>query len=211
MTTTSTSRPKPADPNQSPQQEAEFAYRDGLNLARSNRDQAALAPLQTTLKLDPDHHAARELLAKTQLRLGQWQGAQKTLERGLEISPGNDSYTYLLARIYSSRKKDDAALALLEKNQDQTRNVDLLALKAALYQRANRHAEASESYRLAITLRPQEGRLWLGMGIALEAQNNWREAKSAYEQALQYVGPNDALQNYLRQRLAYAQQKSAKN
>ena len=192
-----------------PQQEAEHAYRDALTLARSNRDQAALAKLKTCLAFDPTHAAGRELMAKTQLRLGNWRAAQTTLEQGLERSPNNRNFLYLLARIYSSHNQHDAALALLEKSNSGSHDANLIALKAALYQHAKRHSEAAASYRQAISLRPSEGRLWLGMGISLEAQQDWRGAKSAYEQALQYIGPNDTLQNYLRQRLAYAQQKNA--
>ena len=54
-----------------------------------------------------------------------------------------------------------------------------------LLQKQQRPAEASERFKTALSLRPNEGRWWFGLGLSLENAGRGDEAKEAYAQAKQ--------------------------
>jgi MSHA biogenesis protein MshN len=72
---------------------------------------------------------------------------------------------------------------------------------AELYRRTGNHAEAIKSYTEAIKLNPQEGRSWLGMGISVEATQDWKAAAAAYQRAIETGVLDENLLKYARARL----------
>ena len=54
-----------------------------------------------------------------------------------------------------------------------------------MLQRLGRYKEAAEHYQQALRLSPGEGRWWLGLGLALEAEGRANEAREAFQRARQ--------------------------
>ncbi len=193
--------PRPA-PVRSADDPAEGAYREAVRLLRQRQSDAAESPLRRALRHNPDHVAARELLVGVLLERNRWSEAQQLLEQGLVELPYHRGFTFLLARIYVEQGAEPRALSLLQAGRaDAGKDPEYIGFLATLYQRAGRHAEASEAYRQAVTLRPQDSKLWLGFAGSLEAQRNWSAAAEAYQRALATGGLSGELSRYASQRL----------
>ncbi len=191
-------RIKPFGPNE----KAESEYRRAVDRLQKGRMPDAEKHLRLALKVDETHTPARELLAGVMLQQGHWREAQQLLEQGIGTVPAHYPFAQLLARIYVEHGADQKALAVMEASQREgAENPEYLAFLAALYQRVGKHAEAIKAYNGALTLAPQEGRWWVGMGISLEAVQDWNTAGSAYRRAIESGVLDDKLLTYARQRL----------
>lgn len=197
-------RIKPFAPNE----KAESEYRRAVDLLQKGRMSDAEKHLRLALKIDETHTPARELLAGLLLQQGHWREAQQLLEQGIDTVPAHYPFAQLLARVYVEHGADQKALAVMEGSQRAgVENPDYLAFLAALYQRVGKHAEAIKVYNGALTLNPQEGRWWLGMGISLEAAQDWNTAGSAYQRAIESGVLEDNLLTYARERLSVVKNK----
>ncbi|MEW6330528.1 MAG: tetratricopeptide repeat protein [Pseudomonadota bacterium] len=187
----------------SPNEKAESEYRRAADLLQQGRMGDAEKHLRLALNADAAHTPARELLAGLMLQQGHWREAQQILEQGIDTVPAHSPFAQLLARVHVEHGADQKALAVMEAGRRAgANNPEYMAFLAALYQRAGRHAEAVKTYSEAVTLNPQEGRWWLGMGISLEAVQDRSAAGNAYERAIQSGTLDDKLLQYARQRLA---------
>jgi MSHA biogenesis protein MshN len=192
-------RVKPFSPNE----KAESEYRRAADLLQKGRMADAEKHLKLALKVDEKHTPARELIAGVMLQQGHWREAQRLLEQGIDTVPAHYPFAQLLARVNVEHGADQKALAVMEASlRAGAENPEYLAFLAALYQRVGKHAEAIKAYNGALTLAPQEGRWWLGMGISLEAVQDWNTAGSAYQRAIESGVLEEKLLTYARQRLA---------
>lgn len=164
---------------------AENLYREAARVHAQGNPAEAERLFKTLLVTNPRHTLARERLAAIQLDGGRWQEAQGTLEQGVAQVPQHLPFRYQLARLYLERGEPAQAQTLLEdaRHAGHT-DAELHAFLAAIHQRAGRHGDAVKSYREALTLRPEEGRWWVGTGISLEAQQESSAARDAYRRAL---------------------------
>lgn len=184
-------------------EKAESEYRRAADLLQKGRLPDAEKHLRLALKIDETHTPGRELLAGVLLQQGHWREAQELLERGIDTVPAHYPFAQLLARVYVEHDADQKALTVMEGNRRYgAENPEYLAFLAALYQRVGKHAEAIKVYNEALTRNPQEGRWWLGMGISLEAIQDWNTAGNAYQRAIETGVLDDKLLAYVRQRLA---------
>jgi MSHA biogenesis protein MshN len=187
----------------SPDERAESEYRQAVSLLQKGRAADAEKRLKAALNLSAEHPQSRELLAGLELQNGRWHEAQQTLEQGIEKVPAYYPFALLLARIQIEHGADQKALAVMEgSRQAGARGADYMAFLAELYRRTGNHAEAIKAYTEAIKLNPQEGRSWIGMGISLEAAQDWKTAGNAYQRAIETGSLDDNLLKYARQRLA---------
>jgi MSHA biogenesis protein MshN len=132
----------------------------------------------------PGNARARELLAGLYIETGRITEAVALLDRGLVLSPKHRGMSFLLARLLTEQGAEQRARAVLEGALSTSpSDADLNSLAAALDTRAGRNQEAATHYRAAIAARPGDGRLWLGLGIALEAQGENRDARDAFQRA----------------------------
>ena len=192
----------------SPDERAESEYRQAVSLLQKGRAADAEKRLKTALNLSAEHPQSRELLAGLALQNGRWHEAQQTLEQGIEKVPGHYPFALLLARIQIEHGAETKALAVMEASrQAGAGSADYMAFLAELYRRAGNHAEAIKTYTEAIKLNPQEGRSWIGMGISLEAAQDWKTAADAYQRAIETGSLDDNLLKYARQRLAAVKNK----
>ena len=192
----------------SPDERAESEYRQAVSLLQKGRAADAEKHLKVALNISAEHPQSRELLAGLALQNGRWHEAQQTLEQGIEKVPAHYPFALLLARIQIEHGADQKALAVMEASrQAGAGSADYMAFLAELYRRAGNHAEATKAYTEAIKLNPQEGRAWVGMGISLEAAQDWKTAGDAYQRAIETGSLDDNLLKYARQRLAIVKNK----
>jgi MSHA biogenesis protein MshN len=187
---------------------ANNAYREAASLMQQGRGDEAEARLRTNLGQYPGHAASRELLVGVLLQRGARDEARQQLETGITQTPEHLVFYSLLARLFVDAGQEARALALLESAAARAANdVDYQRFLAALYQRAGRHGDAVKAWRQVVTLRPFDGRGWLGLGISLEAMEHWKDAANAYQRALAGQGLDERLSEYVRQRQAYVKSK----
>jgi len=192
----------------SPDEQAESEYRQAVGLLQKGRTADAEKHLKAALNLNAVHPQSRELLAALELQNGRWHEAQQTLEQGIEKVPAHYPFALLLARIQIDHGADQKALAVMEASrQAGAGSADYMSFLAELYRRAGNHAEAIKAYTEAIKLNPQEGRSWIGMGISLEAAQDWKTAGDAYQRAIETGSLDDGLLKYARQRLTIVKNK----
>ena len=184
-------------------EKAEGEYRRALDLLQKGRADDAGKQLRLALNADATHTPARELLAGLMLQQGHWREAQQVLEQGIDKVPAHYPFAQLLARVHVEHGADQKALDVMEQNHRAgAGSAEYVAFQAALYQRVGKHAEAVKTYGEAIKLNPQEGRSWLGLGISLEATQDWNAAGDAYRHAIDSGSLDENLLKYARQRLA---------
>lgn len=185
-----------------PEQTAENFYRAAAQHLQQRRLMEAEDGLKSALDANPRHVAARELLAGLLLERGRMDAARQVLEQGLVSVPGQGSFVTLLARIHVEQGAPDTAISLLEQHRALAKpDAETVALLATLYQRSSRHTQAITAYKDALTLKPQEGKWWVGLGISQEAMQNWAEARFAYERTRD-TNIDPRLARYAEQRLA---------
>ena len=189
-------------------EKAEGEYRRAVDFLQKGRAAEAEKHLKLAINVDEMHTPARELLVGVMLQQGHWREAQQILEEGIEKVPAHYPFAQLLARVYVEHGADQKALAVMEENRRAAaNNPEYVAFLAVLYQRVGKHAEAVKAYTEAVTLNPQEGRWWLGMGISLEATQDWDNAEKAFQRAIDGGTLDDNLLKYARQRLAIVKNK----
>lgn len=132
----------------------------------------------------PNHARARELLAGLYVETGRMIEAIALLDRGLALAPRQRGMSLLLARLLTEQGDETRARTILDGALTaHAADADLNALAAALDARAGRNEQALSHYRAALSARPGDGRMWLGLGIALEALGERRDARDAFQRA----------------------------
>ncbi len=193
-----------------PADQAEEAYREGVQSLQQNRVDEAQEKLRFAVATDPQHTEALELLAGLLLRRGSLVEAEQLLNDGRAANPAHHRFAQLLARIYIQRGASKQALTLLEQSQPYAKtDAEFFGFLAALYQRDGQHDKAIKAYSRAVTINPQQSQWWVGLGISFEAESNWSAAHQAYRRAVAGRGLNGKLGRYARERLVSVQRKVA--
>jgi Tfp pilus assembly protein PilF len=183
------------------EESAEAGYQRAARLLDQGRPDDALRQLRDALTARPTHIKARELAAGIELQNGHWREAEKLLEEGLRQTSNHYLFARMLARVYLDHGAEGKALAVMESALSSgSDDAEFSALLGLLYQRAGRPTDAVKAYERAATLEPNDGRIWLGFAISLEATAQWAAAKSAYRRA-QENALAPSLARYAEQRL----------
>lgn len=168
----------------SAQERAEFDYRKGLALFKQGHATEAMAQFKSALQEDPRHTAARQTLLSMLAEQKQWDEVQALLNEGLELMPTQVAWAMALARIQVERDKPTEAWETLQKYMaDGEKNADYQGFAGVVLQRLQKPREATLRYQAALQLRPNEGRWWLGLGMALESDGHAAQAKNAFRRA----------------------------
>lgn len=192
----------------SPAEQNENRFRQAFADVQQGRMAEAEAALRVVLAQDPVHVKARELLVGVLLQEGRKRDAIDVLSAGIAATPRAWRFSAWLAQTLADDGQLPRALAVLDHARATgAKDLDLLTLAGAIYERAGRAADAANAYREALTLAPNDGRLWVGLGIALETQRHPQDATAAYERALALDIP-PALGRFAEQRLASIKPKS---
>lgn len=167
-----------------PRDRAEQEYRLAVQSLNSGRVTEAQERLRAALRQDPTHANARQLLVRLLLEQRAGDEARQVLAEGLEANPGQVTWAVALARLQAERGEVATALATLQKSAPAGQDyADFQGLYGNLLARQSRHKDAAEHYLAAARLNPGEGRWWLGLALALEADGRGGDAKEAFARA----------------------------
>lgn len=185
------------------EEEADEQYRKAIALMQKGRESQARTLLEEAIRVFPAHLSARQTLATRLGEAGHNQEAETVLREGLAVAPDNAWFLLSLARLQAARGDMEGAAATLQSGVDGPAvNAEYRATLAALLMQLKRHPEAARHYTLALEQQPGQATWWMGLGLALEAQGQIDEARSAYGRALTTGSLPDRLQEYVRAKVA---------
>lgn len=168
----------------SPRERAENSYRKAIAAVNQGRIDEAIEALHHALRDDAMHSASRQLLVKLLLEGRRTDEAMAELEAGLHVQPAQLGWAMSLARLQVSRGDLNGAWKTLEFSMPAaSNNVDYLGFSGHILHRLGRDKESADYYQKAIRLAPGDGRWWLGLGLALDAEGRSAEAREALSQA----------------------------
>lgn len=186
----------------SPRERSEGALRAAMALVDQGRTDAAAEALRTVVRDDPAHQPSRQLLLKILLDSRAYDELRGVLQSGLEQAPRQAAWALLLSRLLIDRGEPDAALRVLRTPElNALGNADLRGAAAAILHRLGRHAEAESAYAEALRIDAGNGRWWLGLALANEAQGKAREAREALQRARAAGGLSADLQAFVDEKL----------
>jgi len=163
------------------QERAEAQYRKGIVAYKQGHASEAATIFKTTLQEDPRHLAARQTLLSMLAEQKQWDEVQILLKEGLDLMPEQIAWAMALARIQVERNKLPEAWDTLQKHMVHAeKSADYKGFAGVLLQRMQKPHEAILYYQAAVQIKPSEGRWWLGLGLAYEADNRTAEARDAF-------------------------------
>jgi tetratricopeptide (TPR) repeat protein len=174
---------------------ARFYYLQGRALQAKGRVDAGLASLKEALAADPNSADAHVALAEISASRNQHADAVKELQKALVVSP--DNIIVLRHLVVEATKSGDgqvaldAASALAAKSPD---NPDDLYLAGAAMLQQN-SAGASAVLEKYVSLRTDNAKAWLGLGLAYVQQHKYAEARTPLERSLK-LDPNIAEAEY---------------
>lgn len=151
---------------------------------------------------DPYNQGAREQLAGLLYGEGRLTEARQLLEEGIRLNPQQADFRLLLARLAISEGQQQQALGWLSGYQpDLASNMDYYATWAGLTQELGQNADAAALYVKLLRQQPDQGRWWLGLGVAEDGQGHSQRALDAYRNALLHGNLGEASTNWLEQRI----------
>lgn len=166
-------------------QQAETEYGRALQSLQQGRTADAREHLGVALRLNAEHVAARQTLLGIMVQSKQFPDAERLMQEGLKVLPGQTRFTVTLARLQVDRGDVAAALDTLQVGLPYAQgNAEYSAFFAGLLQRKQRHAEAVQQFQQALQARPQTGLWWLGLAMSFQALAQKAEAQDAYRRAL---------------------------
>jgi len=145
------------------------------------------------LLLQPSHKAARKQLAALWFGRQSYQPALNLLSQGLALTPQDNEYRLMKARIYLSQEQAERALETLLPLADYP-NVEYQALLANTAQQQGQFVSAITAYQQLVNLQSNKGRWWLGLAIAFDSNSQFLKAAQAYQMAIaqQNLSPSSA-------------------
>jgi len=163
---------------------AEEEYRKGIQAVRSGDAVIAQALFQRALDFDPGHAKARQALLSVLVGGRQWEEAKRIAEAGLALDPRQSGWATILARLHFEKGNSATAIDTLQRHAAHAAgDAEYQGLFAYLLQKEQRAAEAIERFKVALALRPGEGRWWFGLGVALQSEGRGSEARDAFTKA----------------------------
>lgn len=177
-----------------------------LNLAlvaiQDNRDEYAEQILNRVLTRFPRAIVARETLANLYLAQERFDSARQTVEAGLAFSPNAISLNTIKARLLLEENRPREALALLKQfSPGISKYPDFYGLMAAILQSLGQQKEAGALYKVLVKIEPSNPQYWLGYGIALEQNQQTKQAISAYKAVSEHYDAEPDVRIYAENRL----------
>lgn len=167
-----------------PRELAENEYRKAVAWLNQGRLVGAEAGFRAALSLHPEHLQARQGLIGLLVQGRRLEEAERVVEEGVKLAPGQIGFNMTLARLQEDRGDNERAIATLQAGLEHAQgSAEYAALLAALLQRQGRHEEAIGHFQAALRMRPGSGVWWLGLAMSLQAVNRPAAASDAYRQA----------------------------
>jgi len=165
-------------------------------LLSEKQHSSAIIALKNAIKLDVKNANARFLLGRLYLASGDGYGAEKELERALELKYDANKALPLLARAYMLTESDDDILSLEKEAESliQSSKIQFLAYKTIAALRADNEALASETVELALSMSTTDGYSMLANAYLQFAKKNTAHAAALLVRILTATPDNaDAL------------------
>ncbi len=169
-----------------PRDRAEAEFRKVEIALASGRGSDAMEAAKSVLKLDASYVPARQLLLRQLLEARKTDEAMLVLQEGLDAQPTQIGWAMSLARLQLEHGDLAAADKTLARHQAHAEsNADYAGFQGHVKTRLGLAKAAVGHYQRATRLAPGEGRWWLGLGLALEADSRTQEAREAFRRSLQ--------------------------
>lgn len=170
---------------ETPRERADAEYRKAETALAAGRTAEAIGMMQAVLLIDPSHVNVRQALLRQLLAANKTTEAMKGLDEGLALYPGQTAWALSLARLQLEQGDLAAADKTLLRSQAHAENrADYAGFQGHLKARQGQMRQAVALYQRATQLAPGEGRWWLGLGLALDAEGKPHEAREAMQRAL---------------------------
>ncbi len=166
-----------------------------------NKLNKAQAWLEEAIILDPYNVQARKQLAALWFGGKSYNQAINLLSQGLALSPNNEEYRLMLARLYSTIGNNDKAFAVLNEFS-QSKLLEYQLALANIAAQTDHHVEAISAYQKLLAMRPTQGLWWLGMAISLDSNEDYGQAIVAYKEAIASNRLSKNSKQFAKQRLA---------
>ena len=119
------------------------------------------------MKQDPSYVPVRQLLLRQLLEMRKIEEAMTVLQEGLEHQPAQTGWAMSLARLQLEQHDLAAADRTLARSQVYAEaSADYAGFQGHLKSRQSANRAAVTHYQRATRLAPNEGRWWLGLGLA---------------------------------------------
>jgi MSHA biogenesis protein MshN len=168
-----------------PRDRADAEYRRAENALAAGRTAEAVEGLRAALKQDPAYVQVRQMLLRQLLEMRKIEEAMTVLREGLELQPAQTGWAMSLARLQLEQNDIAAADKTLARSQVYAEaSADYAGFQGHLKSRLGANREAVTHYQRATRLAPTEGRWWLGLGLAQEADGRVAEAKESMRRSI---------------------------
>ena len=185
-----------------PQQKSDNLYKRAVSMLQQGRVAEARTILWQALDENPANHNARQLLVGLLVENKRNGDAMLLLQDGIRLAPEQTGFVMALARLQVEAGDQSAGLKTLEQGLEYAADdADYHGFYAALLQRADRHEEAVAHYLSALRSDPTNTSWLVGIGISLQAQEKYTDAREAFERARQIGQLSPELSSFVDQRL----------
>ncbi len=179
-------------------------YQTAMGYINDGQSAKAVSLLEGALQKQPSHLLARKALTGVLIEDKAWERAEQNLKSGLIHNPESKLIPMWLARIYLELSRSSEAVKVLESRERYAKgDDDYYALWAMALQNSNQYSKAIDTYKKAINIDKYKSRWWFGLATVFEIAEEWSEAYSAYNQAINTAQLSSNMSNYAKERLNY--------
>lgn len=171
----------------------------------------AVAPMQRSLKLNPNQAPGWHALGVTYIQLKKNADAVGAISKAIKLNPNQPTYYNNLAVAYAEMARWQDAYNALNDEKDLAEKLDAPIVWYNLgngYARLEQAAPAVAAYQRAVKLNPNWAQAWTNLGTMLQWGGNVQGAEQAYARGAQ-LGDPLAVQDNARLQQALAQQAAA--
>jgi Flp pilus assembly protein TadD len=179
------------------------AYSAGVEQMREGSFAAAENSFSRALKITPTFTNARLQLIATLQQQNKLVQAEEQMREGMTQAPESVQLRKVYARFLMSNNHNLEAIKVLRAQPVPAIDQDLeyYALLAALLQETGQFATAAQAYAGLLQLRPETAIWWFGLGVSMDQNGDFDQARNAYRRALALPGLSADVQKYMQSRL----------
>ncbi len=182
------------------EERAEQHYDSAYAALQEGRLDQADEQLRKSIGLNPTSEAYLAL-AGILIQQGNTNDARQLLQQGQRQLAGSADLAYLYARLLiDSAQLQEAQKVLAGSMTEGRKDGQYLALFGTVSRQLGHNTMAAQAYAEALKLQPQQAVWWMGLGLALDDNQQTAQALEAYYKALA-IGLGDSLDSYVMKRV----------
>jgi cellulose synthase operon protein C len=136
----------------SPEERAHSYYLGGMKLLADHNNEKAAVQFRSALRLKKDLLPAWRGLAQTEEATHHWEGLVAALRTILELDPNDEATRFKLARLLLIGGAVDQSLKVVSAGEPNSKNADLLALKAIIFYKLKDNGAAIREAHAALKI-----------------------------------------------------------